>query len=243
MNLFEDHSSHYEVLELTPDATPQEIRSAYLRLKSAYSKDNVAHYTLFSRDETESMIQKIESAYLILSNPEKRRTYDQAQGLSVAGVSTGGDIQSDFTPNDFASSGYGLNAGESSFEARSPFQSAAPINQTFAISALAPHAASVSTSSGHALVDLEAMIQIETEWSGAFIRKVREAKHMTLEDLSDYTRISRIYLNAIEEENYKKLPAAVYVRGFLQQIAKRLKIPVDQFVQKYLERYKSATPS
>ena len=80
MNLNDENQSLYDSLELTPDATPQEIRSAYLRLKAAYGKDNIAHYTLFSREETDKMIQNIELAYLTLSNPEKRKNYDQSQG-------------------------------------------------------------------------------------------------------------------------------------------------------------------
>ena len=267
MNLFEEHSSHYEVLELTPDATPQEIRSAYLRLKSAYGKDNIAHYTLFSREETESMLQKIESAYIILSNPEKRRAYDQAQGLSqVSGNAFGPDAGGGmaFTPNDFAAGGYGLNTSGASFDSLDPIATAGtgfptsgtvhaththpvtpvPVHTSTTIGSHAPQqhratAASLPPIAG--VPDLESMIQNEQEWSGAFFRKVREAKRMTLEDLSDYTRISRIYLNAIEEEDFKKLPASVYVRGFLQQMAKRLKLPVDVAVSKYLERFKSAT--
>jgi DnaJ-class molecular chaperone len=81
MHLNDEPLSLYDVLELTPDATPQEIRSAYLRLKSSYGKDNIAHYTVFSREETETMLANIENAYLTLSNPERRRNYDQGQGF------------------------------------------------------------------------------------------------------------------------------------------------------------------
>ena len=71
---------------------------------------------------------------------------------------------------------------------------------------------------------------------------MREARRISLEDLSDYTRISRIYLQALEDDDYAKLPALVYVRGFLQQISRRLKLPVETVSNSYLARLKSARP-
>ncbi len=246
MNLFEEHSSHYDVLELTADATPQEIRSAYLRLKSAYSKDNIAHYTLFSRDETESVLQKIENAYIILSNPEKRRAYDQAQGLTQIGSTPLEIGHQAYSPNDFAAGGYGLNVNPTStFDTTDPFASSPPfVGSPQNRPPLNPPRTSTTLQSDLSYSmgsqsEIDTLIAAEKEWSGAFLKRIRELKKMTLDDLSDYTRISRIYLHAIEEEDFKKLPAAVYVRGFLQQVGKRLKLPVEPLVQHYLERYKS----
>jgi len=208
MHLNDDPLSLYDILELTPDATPQEIRSAYLRLKSAYGKDNIAHYTVFSRDETEQMLLNIENAYITLSNPERRRHYDQNQGLKVPDpIQT--NSSSENTPTD-------------------------PHPVT---SFTKPHATQESQ-----LSDLEDMIQHEQNWNGAALKRMREARRISLEDLSDYTRISRIYLHALEEDDFKKLPALVYVRGFLQQVSRRLKLPADLVSQSYLARLKSARP-
>lgn len=225
----EEHNSLYDILELTPDATPQEIRSAYLRLKNAYSKDNVAHYSLFSVEESESTLQKIESAYLILSNPEKRKSYDATQGHASSSsplLSSGDTLEASPTPASFASMGYGLVS--------SPSTDSAPASEpVFSTNFNTP-------TSTH--VDAEWLIQNEQDYDGSFIRKVREAKRITLEDLADYTRISRVYLQALEQEEFAKLPALVYTRGFLQQVAKRLKIPFEPLIAKYLERYKAARP-
>ena len=210
MNLNDDPISLYEVLELTPDATPQEIRSAYLRLKSSYGKDNIAHYTLFSREETETMLQKIEEAYIVLSNPERRRAYDQSQGHSSS-------IHVDAMP--FTSATLNLNSANS-----------APLST--ALNEPAPFDAN----------DVESLIHHEQEWSGAILRRIREAKRISLDDLSDYTRISKSYLQALENEDYNRLPATIYVRGFLQQVSKRLKLPIETVVQKYLARIKAARP-
>ena len=86
------------------------------------------------------------------------------------------------------------------------------------------------------------MIDQEQDWKGSSLRRIRESKRITLEDLADHTRISKAYLMAIEEETFQKLPALVYVRGFLQQICRRLKLPTDIVVNKYIERLKAARP-
>src|SRR3954462_6365352 len=77
----DDNPTYYDVLDLKPDASPQEVREAYLRTKSTYNKDSVALYTLVSADEREDMLSKVEQAYEILSSPDKRREYDRHHGL------------------------------------------------------------------------------------------------------------------------------------------------------------------
>jgi flagellar biosynthesis protein FlhG len=214
MHLNEDPLSLYDLLELTPDATPQEIRSAYLRLKSAYGKDNIAHYGVFSREETEQMLKNVENAYLVLSNPEKRRAYDHGHGLTPgtpAPPVASPEPAADLWPNPSSASLASLTLGRP----ENPEPAAAPEPD---------------------------LIGQEETWSGPVLRKIRESRRITLEDLSDYTRISRSYLHALEEENFSKLPAVVYVRGFLQQISKRLKLPVDQVTRHYLDRMKASAP-
>jgi curved DNA-binding protein CbpA len=227
MHLNEDPLSLYDILELTPDATPQEIRSAYLRLKSAYGRDNIAHYGVFSRDETEQMLLNVENAYLILSNPEKRRAYDQGHGLQPPAASRPGspEFQGDLEPRASSASLATLTLGRPEPAISTPYVST--------------YREAPAASSGP---ESEFQLNPEESWTGPTLRRIRESRRITLEDLSDYTRISRTYLHALEEENFSKLPAVVYVRGFLQQVSKRLKLPVDQVTRQYLERMKASQP-
>ena len=226
MHLNDEPLSLYDVLELTPDATPQEIRSAYLRLKSSYSKDNIAHYTVFSREETEQMLQNIENSYLTLSNPERRKAYDHGQGHEQAPMGRSAPLPSTHDSSS-SSSMLGQTFATTSSQASS---TPSPINARYN-----PPVESSFT-------DLDLIVQSEADWSGAALRRVREAKRITLEDLSDYTRISRTYLQALEEEDFARLPAIVYVRGFLQQVGRRLKLPVETITTAYLLRLKNARP-
>ena len=52
------------------------------------------------------------------------------------------------------------------------------------------------------------------------------------------TKISPVYLEAIEADDYGALPALVYVRGFVTEVAKYLKLDVMQVTRTYLKRYR-----
>src|SRR5687767_10639612 len=80
MTLNEDETL-YDVLEVTADKSSEEIRKAYFRIKAAYEKENVVLYSLISSEDREATLKKVESAYLILSDPEKRKQYDQYHGI------------------------------------------------------------------------------------------------------------------------------------------------------------------
>jgi flagellar biosynthesis protein FlhG len=76
----------------------------------------------------------------------------------------------------------------------------------------------------------------ETAFTGALLSKARQARGVTLQDIAKITKISPMHLRAIEAEDYDALPAQVYVRGFLQQIAKALKLDPTQVTKTYLKR-------
>jgi flagellar biosynthesis protein FlhG len=76
-----------------------------------------------------------------------------------------------------------------------------------------------------------------TSFSGSLLRKVRESLGVDLEEIARYTKISQVQLHAIEEENFGELPASVYLRGFIHEIAKFLKLDPTQVTRTYLRRH------
>jgi flagellar biosynthesis protein FlhG len=80
----------------------------------------------------------------------------------------------------------------------------------------------------------------DTEFSGALLRAVRESQGTSLEQISERTKVGTSYLRSIEEDEYESLPAAVYVRGFVTEFAKCLKLDPEQVSQSYLRRYKAS---
>ena len=58
--------------------------------------------------------------------------------------------------------------------------------------------------------------------------KRRENLGYTLKDIAERTRVRTGYLESIEAENFKNLPAPVYIRGFIFEFARVLGIPEPQ---------------
>ncbi len=57
---------------------------------------------------------------------------------------------------------------------------------------------------------------------GEFLRRERELCHVSLNDVAERTKISRRYLEAIEEERYDRLPGETFVRGFIRSYAQSI---------------------
>jgi transcriptional regulator with XRE-family HTH domain len=75
---------------------------------------------------------------------------------------------------------------------------------------------------------------------GSYLRNAREARGLDLRDAAQQTRISIHYLKAIEEEDFCKLPGEVFVKGFLKNYARFLRLPEDEVVKLFGECNKPA---
>lgn len=68
---------------------------------------------------------------------------------------------------------------------------------------------------------------------GHYLRSEREKKNITLEQVAYATRISTKMLRALEEDNHKILPAAPFVRGYLQSYAKYVDLDMQDVLLRY----------
>jgi flagellar biosynthesis protein FlhG len=84
--------------------------------------------------------------------------------------------------------------------------------------------------------ELQREIGPETEFTGSLLRKVRESQGLELADISAKTKIARAHLHAIEDERFDDLPALVYTRGFLVELAKQLRMDPLHVQKTYLRR-------
>ena len=80
----------------------------------------------------------------------------------------------------------------------------------------------------------------ETAISGALLRQLRESRGIDLHMISERTKIGVSHLRSIENERFDVMPAPVYVRGFLVEYAKFLRIDVAHVLATYFERYRAA---
>ncbi|NIO03959.1 MAG: DnaJ domain-containing protein [Proteobacteria bacterium] len=76
------------------------------------------------------------------------------------------------------------------------------------------------------------------EYSGPALRKIREALGLDLGEISTRTKVSRTNLDFIESEKYDRLPALVYLKGFLSEYAKRLSLDPPKVLDDYVSRYR-----
>lgn len=83
----------------------------------------------------------------------------------------------------------------------------------------------------------------DTEFTGTLLRKVRESQGIELAEISSRTKISKSHLVALEEETYEHLPAIVYVRGFVTELAKYLRLDPAQVQRTYLRRMREKRAS
>ena len=86
------------------------------------------------------------------------------------------------------------------------------------------------------------VIEIGDEVTGAILRKIRESRGIDLAEISQRTKISERHLRSIEDERFADLPAAVYVRGFVTEYARMLRIDTTRVAELYLRRFRAATP-
>ena len=68
---------------------------------------------------------------------------------------------------------------------------------------------------------------------GEYLKSVREARGLQLEQASRVTKISKSYLSAMEQGEFDKLPNAAYIKGFLRLYAGFLSLSGDEVVRRY----------
>jgi transcriptional regulator with XRE-family HTH domain len=70
---------------------------------------------------------------------------------------------------------------------------------------------------------------------GEYLRSAREARGISLRDAAQQTRIRFNYLKALEEEDFSRLPGEVFVKGFLKNYGKFLRLEEYEVMKRYGE--------
>lgn len=70
---------------------------------------------------------------------------------------------------------------------------------------------------------------------GEKLRKEREQRKITLDDISSTTKISTRMLRALEDEHFDQLPGGVFNKGFVRAYARHIGLDEEQAITDYLD--------
>jgi DnaJ-class molecular chaperone len=204
---------YYNLLDISPKASFGEVRSAYDQAMSIYTTDSIATYTLFTEQEREVILSRLAEAYKTLTNSQLRKEYDHL--LIERGERSPQEMGFLSSEDSNEASGKLLEVSVESLtqKQREAKDEALPSNTNLSL--------------------FDSQISV----TGKIIKAIRTTQEISLEEIFKQTNISRETLEDIEEERFEKLPALVYLRGFLKTYANILQVNQTEMVDGYVKRY------
>jgi hypothetical protein len=205
-----DQLNYYEMLDIEPEATAFEIRQAYNAALQVYQPGSLASYSFFSGDERREILSMIEKAYSTLINDQARKNYNEEL----------------------------IRSGELDAEKAAPPAVKKPVS-IFNISR-GPAVRLVLTNnevlkSKINQSQLIGDILVQKELCGADLKKIRTELSVRIEHIAQETKIRHDHLQSIEEDHVARLPAAVFLKGFVKSYLKCLCLePVEELSARYM---------
>jgi len=207
-----DQQNHYEVFDLSPDATPFEIRQAYKACVELYGDDAMATYSFFSESERKKILCRLEDAFVTLINEKTRAEYDQTL--------IGGQ--------KFAESSRYKGASKKPIPL---FKLKSSQDVKHVVSG-----PSKPESPDPAATPLVHEILSHHELTGNDLKRIRRELEMSLERIAQETKIRIALLRSIEEDQFDDLPSRFHLQGFLKSYAQCLRLDPQAVARKYMQR-------
>jgi flagellar biosynthesis protein FlhG len=264
--------THYEVLGISPQASPEEVERAYRFTLELYGDGALATYSLLDPAEVRRARSRVQEAYEALRDPARRHAYDQTHGLATGPAprplpanvrawpqparpadAIAGSSSSEpptVPPSGFAASGQATApaiaaqpvAPSAPAATSLPAPAAPPDAPRGAPTVLpAPGAPPARSVSGTAAFGRTPHVLPEPI-TGAVLRRYREERGVSLRDIANQSKIGTRYLEYIEGDRLDMLPAAVYLRGFLQEYARALGLDPRLTANAYMAQFPRPWP-
>ncbi len=201
--------TYYEILDIVPNASFEDIRSAFREIQSIYDKDSLSTYSLFSKEERVAILDQADLAFQTLTDRNKRTAYDQ--GLLGAGKLS----EEMLLPNK-------ANTTVPVFNTHTPEDNGRIFRDL------------KQKTCGRNFQSLRDVVQAKDAISGKDLKQLRELADISLTDIFEMSRVSVATLKAIESDSAVKLPPSIYLKGFLKSYAECLDLDPLRIVPGYM---------
>ena len=246
MNPYQSQN-YYELLEISANATMEQIHSAYRRAVALYDPASAAMYALADPVQVQDLRKLLDCARETLTDPWRRAEYNRSLGLpeenlAPAQLSMDELLRAGSAPPRPPPPIEHYRATDFSDGHSEPLPGSAdrvgphatPARRGLDASTLNGEAVPVAVTPPTPIRARPKEIPGDAEFNGELLRELREAAGLTLPQLSERTRISVRHLENVEADRYDALPATVYLRGMLMNLARELRLDPSRVSRSYL---------
>ena len=202
--------NYYEILKIPINSSHFEIRQAYRDAISLYHEDSNLTYSLFSPEERDKILKKIEDAFSTLIDENKRAVYDEM----LAGSGQTGAV---------------IPANEKQYQASLRLRPHPEVDENHLYNRVKEK---IDT---EAVQNLSNELSTKGLISGSDLKKFREALGVDIREIHFITKISIPVLNAIEENRFDRLPPDIYLKNFLKSFSKILQLDPQKIIDGYFK--------
>ncbi len=205
-----DQLNYYEMLDIKPRATLFEIRHAYNDAMQMYQTGSLASYSFFTVSERQRILSVLEKAYQTLINEQTRKEYDEE-------LIRRGEMEA---------------AAETAPVAKKPV-GIFDISRTPTVRVVSSGQEGLKDRISQS--ELINGILAKTELRGADLKQIRSELGVMVEQIALETKIRQDHLLNIEEDQVARLPAPVFLKGFVKSYLKCLCLePTDELSARYM---------
>jgi len=200
----------YELLGIEFDVSSFEVSRAYKENYQLYHEDSVVSYSLFSREEREKILARLDEAYATLIDEKKRSGYDQS--LIECGILKEGMKSQDGRKTIGLLSDSKVSTNNTILAIRNELK--AMVSSNPVIQEILTHDA----------------------LRGKDLKRIRDELGVSLEIVREMTKVRMTFLRAIEEDEYEKAPSRMFLKSYVKAYAQSIGLDGDFVASRYLNK-------